>query len=335
MKEENNGASKNKWSRIFRKKWFFPAVYLTIAALLLTAVVWYQNVEQVPDATDDEQQEQTTDEYVPTPADEEAEPVLDQQEVIQTPVADEDQAEIVTKFYDYNADQADQEDALVHYNNRYYQSTGVDIAASGGETFDVLASLSGTVAEVKEDPLLGNVVVLEHGNEVSTYYASLGEVNVEAGQEVEQGATIGTAGNNLFGKDEGTHVHFQLRKSGEEVNPTEYFNQPVSSLTSAAAESENVDAGESEGTETEENMDEPTAPAESGEENPDAPATPGDSEGENPEAPTEPGESDEENPETPTSPGNSDEETPEAPEDEGTDSEDGTEDESAASSGNA
>src|SRR5690625_6680594 len=53
MKEENN-APKNKWSDIFRKKWFFPAVYLTIAALLLSVVVWYQNMDnQVPDAQED------------------------------------------------------------------------------------------------------------------------------------------------------------------------------------------------------------------------------------------------------------------------------------------
>ncbi len=245
MKEENNGASKNKWRRIFRKKWFFPALYLTIAAVLLTAVIWYQNLDnQIPQVEQDEQ-EVETDDYSPTPNDEEAQPVVDQQEIIQMPVADQEQAEIVTKFYDYNADQEDQESALVLYNNRYYQSTGVGIAAPEGDTFDVIAALSGTVTEVKEDPLLGNVVIMSHDDDVMTYYAALEDVQVSAGDTVSQGEQIASAGNNLFGKDDGTHVYFELRKDGQEVNPEEFFGQPVSSLSSLTEEaSEDTDASE-------------------------------------------------------------------------------------------
>lgn len=250
MKEENKGAS-NKWSRIFRKKWFFPAVYLTVAALLLSVVVWYQNLDnQMPDAMD-EQEEQESEDYAPTLDDEDAEPVVDQQENIEMPVVDQDQAEIVTKFYDYNAEQEDQENALVLYNNRFYQSTGLDIASADAETFDVVASLSGTVTEVKEDPLLGNVVSMSHDNDVMTYYASLGEVEVQAGADVEQGDLIGTAGNNLFGQDNGTHVHFELRKDGNEVNPESFFNQPVASLDSVTEEESEATEEESEATEEE------------------------------------------------------------------------------------
>ncbi|WP_404455682.1 peptidoglycan DD-metalloendopeptidase family protein [Oceanobacillus kapialis] len=266
MNEENK-ASKNKWSRIFKKKWFFPAVYLTVAALLLTVVVWYQNMDnQIPDAQEDQEN------YVPTPNDEEAEPVLEQQEVIQMPLTDQEQAEIVTKFYDYNAEEKDQENALVLYNNRYYQSTGVDIATAEGEAFEVVAALTGTIDEVKEDPLLGNVVVLSHENDVKTYYASLEEVSVKAGAEVKQGEKLGTAGKNLFGQDSGTHVYFELRKGEKHVNPEEFFNQPVSSLESVQEEAvDNTEADETsepveedavENDAAEENGDEEEAPEE-------------------------------------------------------------------------
>lgn len=266
MNEENK-ASKNKWSRIFKKKWFFPAVYLTVAALLLTVVVWYQNMDnQIPDAQEDQEN------YVPTPNDEEAEPVLEQQEVIQMPLTDQEQAEIVTKFYDYNAEEKDQENALVLYNNRYYQSTGVDIATAEGEAFEVVAALTGTIDEVKEDPLLGNVVVLSHENDVKTYYASLEEVSVKAGAEVKQGEKLGTAGKNLFGQDSGTHVYFELRKGEKHVNPEEFFNQPVSSLESVQEEavdnkeadetSEPVEEDAVENDAAEENGDEEEAPEE-------------------------------------------------------------------------
>lgn len=236
MKEENNGTPKNKWSRIFRKKWFFPALYLTLAALLLTVVIWYQNLDNQVKDTDDGQD--VAEDYADSPYDQDAETVADQKEVVKMPVENADQAEIVTKFFDYNADEEDQESALVHYNNRYYQSTGIDIASPEDEDLNVTAALSGTVKEVKEDPLLGNLVEMSHENDVETYYASLGEVEAEAGDKVKQGDVIGTAGKNIFGKDNGVHVHFELRKDGEAMNPEEFFDQPVSKLDSATSDEE-------------------------------------------------------------------------------------------------
>lgn len=227
MKEEFKGP-KNKWRQIFRKKGFFPALYLSIAAILLGAVIWYQNA--VTDVSEPADQRQADDHYVPVMNEEDAVPVIDQQEIVGMPLATPDEAEIVTKFFDYNADQEDRENALVLYNNRFYQSTGIDIATASADTFDVVASISGTVEEIKEDPLLGNVVVLSHGEDLKTYYASLGEVSVTTGDDVAQGDTLGTAGKNLFGKDNGTHVHFEIRKDGKEVNPESYFEQPVSSI---------------------------------------------------------------------------------------------------------
>jgi len=258
MNEENKFGPKKKWTRIFRKKWFFPSVYLMLAALLLSAVVWYQN-------TGDEQQEavldpnEQTEDYAPTPNEDGAVPVVEPQEMIQMPVASPDEAQIVTKFFDYNADETEKANALIHYNNRYYQSTGVDIAAASAESFDVVASLSGIVTEVKKDPLMGNVVVLTHENEVTTYYASLDEVSVEADDEVEQGEVLGTAGKNIFGKEKGNHVHFELRQAEAKINPETYFNQPVASLnqpttdadTPATEAEDTEEVGEAEGDEAE------------------------------------------------------------------------------------
>src|SRR5690625_918457 len=256
MKEENRGTPKNKWSRMFRKKWFFPAMYLIIATLLLTVVVWYQSVDNAK--TDTVEDSNVTDNYDPSPYEEDAEAVLEQQEDIQMPVADQEQAEIVTKFYDYNAEQEDQEDGLVLYNNRYYQSEGIDIASADGEAFDVTASLSGTVTEVKEDPLQGHIVVLSHANDVTTYYASLGEVNVDVDSKVTQGDVIGTAGKSLFGKDNGTHLHFQLRKDGNGLGPETYFGQPLSKLDELDSEAE-----EEEEKEEKEEKEEPAEESES------------------------------------------------------------------------
>ncbi|GGH70980.1 stage II sporulation protein Q [Compostibacillus humi] len=245
MNEEKRGSQK-RWSRIFRKKWFFPALYLSLAALLIAGVIWYQNLNnEVPDAQDAVTEEESED-YAPTPAEDDAVPVVDQQEVIQMPVANSEEAEIVTKFYDYNASQEDQENALVFHNNRYYQSTGIDISSSSGDAFDVVAAISGTVMEVKEDPLLGNVVILDHGENITTYYASLGEVTVNAGDEVKQGEKLGTAGKNRFGQENGNHVHFEIRKDGVSLNPESFLNQPVSSLAEVQSEKASEEPKEDE-----------------------------------------------------------------------------------------
>ncbi|MCF3942723.1 M23 family metallopeptidase [Oceanobacillus alkalisoli] len=236
MNEENKFGPKKRWTRIFRKRWFFPSLYLVLAALLISAVVWYQNNGDEQDIVEEWDQ---TDEYSPVLNDEDAEPVMEQQEVVQLPVADSEEAQIVTKFFDYNADESEKVNALIHYNNRYYQSTGIDIATEDGESFEVVAALSGTVAEVKEDPLLGNVVVIDHADDVKTYYASLGEVNVEADAEVKQGEAIGTAGQNKFGTEHGNHVHFEVRKGDTPVNPEAVLNQPLAKLDGI------IDSGES------------------------------------------------------------------------------------------
>lgn len=231
MKEKDNQSKNFKWKQLFRKKWFFPAIYLIVASLLLTVVIWYQTLDN--QITDLANEQEIDNNYLADPNEREeddAVPVLDPQEVIQMPVASEKDTNIVTKFYEYDAEDKDQENALIYHNNSYYQSRGIDIASEDGETFEVLAALSGTVTNTKDDPLLGKVVTLSHENNVDTYYTSLGDVHVKAGEKVSQGDVIGTAGNSLLRKDHGVHVHFEIRQNEQAVNPESFFNQPLAML---------------------------------------------------------------------------------------------------------
>lgn len=251
MKEENNRESKNKWTRIFQKKWFFPALYLTLAVVLLSGIVWFQNVNKAePDA---EPAGGGMEEYDPNLYGEDAEPVTQQEESIRMPVADEEKAEIVTTFFDSDASEEERANSLIHYNNRYYQNEGVAIASTEETSFDVIASLSGTVEGVKEDPLLGNVVTLSHEDDIKTYYASLEEVVVKEGDTLEQGDLIGNAGENLLGQENGTHVHFEILRNGEKQNPEKLFDQPVSSIGAEDDEQDSEDqVSEEQGSEDEE-----------------------------------------------------------------------------------
>ncbi|KGX86433.1 M23 family metallopeptidase [Pontibacillus litoralis] len=261
--EENNNVSKNSWKRIFRKKWFFPSVYLMTAALLLTAVVWYQNA-----ATDDQadpSEGTNVDSYDSGYDDNDAEPVMEQTENLNMPVQDQEQMVIKTKFYDVSASKEEKEQALILYNSSYHQSKGVSIAQENGESFDVNASASGTVTEIKEDPLFGNVVELTHEDDVTTKYMSLDDVQVEAGEVIQQGDLLGTAGQSLAGQETGMHVHFEVRKAGTAVDPETYFNQPLSELEAKEPKEEEESSvepkeGEDEGPQEDDQPDERDQP---------------------------------------------------------------------------
>lgn len=242
--EEKKSVTKLKFKRLMRKKWLYPALYLSVAALVLVGVFWYQQGASDLGEIAEQPNSEVQDEVVTR--DGETAPVMEQEENLQMPVEDEASASIVTKFYDYDASEAEQESALVQYHNKYYQSEGIDISREDGEAFDVTASLSGTVTEVKEDPLYGNVVEISHENEVSTVYASLADVQVQAGAEVSQGDVLGTAGSNSFGQASGVHVHFEVRNNGEPVNPEAFFEQPASKIAETAGKPESEEQAEEE-----------------------------------------------------------------------------------------
>lgn len=101
---------------------------------------------------------------------------------------------------------------------------GVDIACNEGDP--VRASLSGTVEQVVQDPLLGYMVTLAHDNDTKTVYASLQDTGLPAiGDKVERGDTIGLVGNTAVGEiEEGTHLHFEVHQGGVPIDPSVFFS---------------------------------------------------------------------------------------------------------------
>jgi murein DD-endopeptidase MepM/ murein hydrolase activator NlpD len=95
---------------------------------------------------------------------------------------------------------------------------GLDIGMLRSTT--VRAAAPGRVKLVGAQPGYegyGNVVLVDVGGGYSTLYAHLAEYRVRAGDEVEEGETIATAG--CTGLCTGTHLHFELRLSGVAVDP--------------------------------------------------------------------------------------------------------------------
>ena len=102
---------------------------------------------------------------------------------------------------------------------------GIDIAAAEGDA--VKAAAAGTVAQVYEDDLLGVVVVIDHGNDMSSLYGNLQSYDfIRTGTKVQAGDIIGGVGKTgALESGESPHLHFEVHKGGEYQNPTSYFSK--------------------------------------------------------------------------------------------------------------
>ena len=140
-----------------------------------------------------------------------------------------EEVQILKYFYDYQAEAETQEKSILYHENTYIQNSGMDFGLT--DTFDVVAVLDGTVVDVREDELLGTVVEIKHDNDFISSYQSLSEVSVKKNDIVKQGQVIGKSGTNTIDQDLGNHLHFELYKSGEVVDPSKYFDQVISDTT--------------------------------------------------------------------------------------------------------
>lgn len=100
---------------------------------------------------------------------------------------------------------------------------GVDIAAEKGAA--VKAAADGVVSEIKHDPGYGIIVVIEHKNGLKTVYANLATDDVVSpNQKISKGDVIGTIGTTAaFEASEPSHLHFEVLKDNENVNPSSYI----------------------------------------------------------------------------------------------------------------
>ena len=97
---------------------------------------------------------------------------------------------------------------------------GIDISAPKG--WPVFATADGVVSRVDRDRRgYGRYVVLSHANGYSTLYAHLSKVSVKQGARVRAGETIGAIGRT--GRATGYHLHYEVRRNGQPVNPRAYL----------------------------------------------------------------------------------------------------------------
>ncbi len=97
--------------------------------------------------------------------------------------------------------------------------TGLDIAAVTGTDIKVVAD--GTVISANYNGSYGNLVKVDHGNGVETWYAHTSKMLVKAGDAVKAGDVIAKVGST--GNSTGPHLHLEIRINGEHVDPQDYL----------------------------------------------------------------------------------------------------------------
>jgi murein DD-endopeptidase MepM/ murein hydrolase activator NlpD len=103
--------------------------------------------------------------------------------------------------------------------NTKLKHTGIDIAAPIGTP--VITVAPGEVLFAGWLRGYGQVIIIDHGGNLTTVYAHLSRMDVREGQDVFQGQVIGGVGST--GVSTGSHLHFEVRVGGDARNPRDYL----------------------------------------------------------------------------------------------------------------
>ncbi|MEG1862115.1 MAG: M23 family metallopeptidase [Oscillospiraceae bacterium] len=94
---------------------------------------------------------------------------------------------------------------------------GIDISAP--KDAGVRAGAAGTVAEIYNDGMLGTVVEINHGAFLAKYCGLNEKTFIKKGDMVSQGQSIGTVGEMMLEVSDESHVHLEIIKNDQAVNP--------------------------------------------------------------------------------------------------------------------
>jgi len=99
--------------------------------------------------------------------------------------------------------------------------SGIDIANRKGSP--IYASANGTVKEIGSNRYYGRYVIITHKFGYETMYAHLDKALVKKGEVVIKGEIIAEMGNT--GRSTGTHLHYEVRRYGRNLNPYHHLNK--------------------------------------------------------------------------------------------------------------
>jgi murein DD-endopeptidase MepM/ murein hydrolase activator NlpD len=101
----------------------------------------------------------------------------------------------------------------------YEFHTGQDIDADMGTA--VQAAANGTVTFAGWQNGYGQLVVIDHGDGLTTRYGHLSQISATVGQSIKRGTVLGLSGST--GRSTGPHLHYEVRINDKPVDPRPYL----------------------------------------------------------------------------------------------------------------
>lgn len=96
---------------------------------------------------------------------------------------------------------------------------GIDYRAKTGTP--ILATADGVVKKAARNGGYGKMVILDHGNGITTRYAHMSRISVKVGQYIARGTKIGAVGST--GRSTGPHLHYEVRRNEKATNPSKFL----------------------------------------------------------------------------------------------------------------
>lgn len=201
-----------------------PTVYVLVIAVLFISVSFLGSALQ---------KELQYQDLVIDTLDEDATPVIKEETEVEeeskiTKPYTSSAVAISKSYYDMLDDETKQQNSLVYYEQTYLQNSGVLYASD--EVFDVIAVYDGTVTNVTQDEILGNVVEITHNPNLKTIYYSLGETSVKKDDTVKSGDIIAKSGDNLLEGEKDNCLLLEVYYNGKTMDPEDFYNMNIEDL---------------------------------------------------------------------------------------------------------
>lgn len=205
--------------KLVLKPFVLPSLYILMVIVLMTmsTTLIYKEKEE-DDLT-----------YVSDSIIDDSTPVVNDSQIIILKPFTSENVTVVSGYYDYQAEAANQESSIVKYENTYLQNSGITYSST--EEFDVVSIMDGTITKIYSNDLLGNIIEITHDKDFISVYQMLDNIseNIKVGTKVARGEVIAKGGTSKL-SPENYNLHFELMKEGSLVDPNNYLGKDFKEL---------------------------------------------------------------------------------------------------------
>ena len=146
---------------------------------------------------------------------------------ITMPYIDND-VKVGLSYYEYKSEKENQENSLIYYEGTYMPSTGIFYTKE--DKFPVTSVYGGKVLEITKNDLLGNVIKIDHTNNLIGVYQCIDDIKVNVGDDIMSGSILGYSSTcNVFAS-KGNGIYLELIHNGKNINPEYYYGKTIEEI---------------------------------------------------------------------------------------------------------